>query len=161
MRTFLIIAAVVLIIVLAYLYVRKLWEKVHFVFSFKGVDIGTIDLSNLNSLTQNNAKLKVGLKVMNDNNFSIPFRNVRAWMYYNNTLIAQTTPELASRTFEVPANGVIEVEDSVNAYINSSSLNLIKEILGKTNPEINYKVKVNVFGIPFSYEDYFNAAIQP
>lgn len=157
MRTFLIIAAIVLLLVLGYLYVKKIWDKISFVLSFKGIDLGNIDLSNL---TGTNAKIRVGLKVMNNNNFAIPFRKVRAWMYYDNTLIAQTSEDLSSKTFEVPANGVIEVDDSVNTYINNASLKLIKEIVAKTNPAINYKIKINVFGIPFSYSDSFNA-MQP
>lgn len=158
MRTFLIIAAIVLLLVLGYLYIKKIWGKISFVFTFKGIDLGNIDLTNL---TGTNAKIRVGLKVMNDNNFAIPFRKVRAWMYYENTLIAQTSEDLSAKTFEVPANGVIEVEDSVNTYINSASLRLIKEIVNKTNPAISYKIKINVFGIPFSYSDYFLANQQP
>lgn len=153
----LIILIIVLLLVLGYLYMKSVWNKISFVIAFKGIDFGTINISDLDNIGQTNTKIRLGLKVSNGNNFSIPFTNLRAWLYYDNTLIAQTTEELASRTFRSPANGIIEVEDLVNVYLNPSSIQLIKEIANKTNPAISYSVKLNVFGIPFSHSDYFKA----
>lgn len=152
MRTVLVLIVIGLILAIAYYESMKIWDRIKFGFSFKGVDLGSIDLSNIGT-SASNIKFTVGAKITNDNNFSIPFRNLKTWLYYNNTLIGQTSGDLASQSFTAPAHGNVEIVDTVDAYFNSAAVDLAKNIAN--HPSINYTLRMTIFGIPFSYSDSF------
>lgn len=152
MRTFLVLIVIALVLVIVYFWAMKIWDNIKFDFSFKGIDLGNIDLSNIGT-SASNIKLTVGAKITNDNGFSIPFRNLKTWLYYENTLIGQTSGDLASKSFNVLAHGNIEITDTVDAYLNSSAINLAKNLAN--HPSINYTLRMTIFWIPFSYSDSF------
>lgn len=109
----LIILIIVILLVAGYLYMKSVWNKISFVIAFKGIDFGAINISDLDNIGQTNTKIRLGLKVSNGNNFSIPFTNLRAWLYYDNTLIAQTTEELAFKKYTVLANSNKIIDESI------------------------------------------------
>lgn len=151
MRTFLIFAIIILIFVLGYFQIIKIWNNVNFKFDFN------IAGSNLTGLADGGTiKIPVIATITNDNSFSIPFRNVKAWIYYNNTLIAQTSDDISNFSFTAPAHGSIPVIDpSANLFVNSASIALLGAY--SSHPPINYTISLTVFGIPFSYSDTFTA----
>lgn len=169
--TVIIIISVILVLAAAYFWVRTVWEKLKLEVRFKGVDVGNLQAILAENFS-GNMKMNLGLTVKNDNGFAIKFKNLRAFMYYENTLIAQTSEELAHKKFNVVANSdqiqeldaygnmiheTTEVTDSVNAYLNKSTFNLVNNLQNK--PQIQYKVKITIFWIPFSYSDYVTVNI--
>lgn len=150
-----IIAIIVGIIALAVIWGMTAWNKIIFTFSFKGVDLSQFNLSSLTGLGQTSAKLTLNLNIKNNNGFAIPLKNVKVWMSYENTVIAETSSDLATKTFLIPAHGQIGVPDEVNVHLNQASINLLKQAAMKKNPRVDYTVKVNVFGISLTYTDYF------
>jgi len=108
--------------------------------------------------TQINANL--GLDIVNDNAFSIPFKDLKATFYFNDTVIADTSSELTNKHFTVPANGKLTVSDSVNIYLNKAGLDILKQKLTKQHPNLRWTLKVkigilNIIWIPVTYEDTF------
>lgn len=156
MKTSLIILLIFLVFLLAALQLWNIWSKIKFEFGISGIDILNIDVSNF--LTGGNIMVPIRAKITNDNSFDIPFKKLRAWLYYDNTLIAKTSEKLASESFNAPAGGHVDLVDPVNIYLNNSSLNLIKSL--GNNPEIKYTVKLTIFWIPFSHTDTFIAGKQ-
>lgn len=147
---------------------KKAWDKIHFVFTFKGVDLGGLNINDLSNVGQTSAKINVALRIINDNNFSIPFSNVRTTLYYDDVIIAHTTEELAARKFRVLSNGykivdevtgekMDEIQDSVNVYFNVEAVHLIRDIVQKKNPSIRYEIRGSIFGLPITYTDSFRA----
>lgn len=150
-----IIAVIVVILVLAGIWGMTAWNKIIFTFSFRGIDLSQLSFDSLTSSGETSTKLILNLGIKNNNSFSIPFKNMKVWMYYDKTVIAETSSDLASKTFLIPANGKIDITDAVNIHFNSASIKLLKEAALKKGPKVDYTVKVNVFGIALTYSDYF------
>lgn len=159
MRIFAVIVILVVLIALGVAYATKAWNKIVFKFSFKGLDFNTINFPALLATGQTEAKVLLGMNIKNDNPFSIPFSKMKVWLYYDNTLIAESSGLLYAKSFVLPANGgSIDVDDYVNVYINQASGKLGKEVVAKSNPKVNYTVKLNIFGIKLTYTDFFVAS---
>lgn len=150
---------IIAILVIVAVYILKVWNNIVFKFAFKGVDLSTLDLGSLAASGQTSGKLLLGLNIENHNSFSIPFDKMKVWLYYDNTLIAESSGYLYARSFKLPANGKIDVTDYVSVYINSASGKLLKEVASKNDPKVYYKVKITIFGLQLTYEDYFVATI--
>lgn len=170
MKTLITLAIVVGILIIAIIWGMKAWNKILFKLSFEGIDLSTIDLASLASFGQTSGKLLLGIQITNNNPFDIPFDKMKTFLYYDGTLIAESSGNLSAQSFKSLAssdkilnvgNGVIvkEVTDYVNVHINSASAKLIKDTVAKQNPKVNYTVQLSVFGVPLTYSDYFIASI--
>lgn len=151
MRTFLIIVVIILIgLYLAYLYVKKGWDKVSFKVYFKSADLQGITLQSLaTSVLTGGQKINVviGADIKNDNNYPLVFSGLKVLMSYKSNVIAETSEQLSNKKFIVPANGTLSIEDNSTLTITTSSLGILKEKLAGNSPQIDYAVKVNVYGI--------------
>lgn len=170
MKTLIIVTIVVGILILAAIWGMKAWDKILFKLSFKGIDLSTIDLASLASLGQTSGKLLLGIKITNNNSFDIPFDKMKVLLYYDGTLIAETSGYLSAQSFKSLSGSdkilnvgsgvtVNEVTDYVNVHINSASAKLIKDAISKQSPKVNYTVQLSVFNVPLTYSDYFIASI--
>lgn len=157
MKTFLIIVLIVLVLAVIAVQVKMIWDNIKFEFGFKGIDVLNIDLSAISAGTGGNVSVPIRAKVTNDNGFDIPFSGLKVWFYYENTLIVQTSDDLASKSFNAPKHGHIDLVDPVNIYFNNAAFSFLRNLGNK--PEVRYKVQMRIFGIPFSYADSFNASI--
>lgn len=129
----------------------KIWNAINFDFKF---NIASVDLTSL--VGGGTITVPVVVTITNENGFSIPLKNVKAWIYYENTLIAQTSEALTAFSYTVPAHGNLPIIDpSVNLFVNSASLDLVRNI--GNHPLVNYTISMTVFGISFSYSDTFTA----
>lgn len=155
MRTLVILAVVLGIAVIAVVHAMRIWNRIVFTFSFRGVDLSQFSFESLTSFGSTSANLILSLNIRNNNSFSIPVKDMKVVMYYNGTVVAETSNELAEKKFEIPANGSKDITDKVNVHLNSASIRLLKEAIAKKSPKVNYTVKVKVFGIGLTYSDYF------
>lgn len=149
----------VVLIAVAVSYAIKTWNRIVFTFAFKGIDLSTLNIQSLLASGQTSARLLLGVNIKNRNDFSIPFDKMKVWLYYENTLIAESSGNLYAQSFRIPANGEIDVTDYVNVYINQASGKLVKEAVAKKDPKVNYTVKITIFGLRLTYSDYFEAKI--
>lgn len=158
-RILAVIVVLVVLLALAGAYAVRAWNRIVFKFAFKGLDFNTINFQSLLATGQTTAKLLLGMNIRNDNPFAIPFDKMKVWLYYDNVLIAESSGILYAKSFVLPANGgVVDVDDYVNVYINQASGKLGKEVVAKSNPKINYTVKVTIFRIRLTYTDFFVAS---
>lgn len=130
---------------------KKAWDNI--TFSVPRVEAWDLKGLNLNDIAdiaftgkEKPVEIRLGMDVMNKNNFSIPFSNIKAQLFYNGIQIAETTDN-ASHT--VPANGTLPLSNLVNVNLNTAGGQLLvdKLVLGKV-PVIDYIISANVFGVP-------------
>lgn len=160
MKTIGILIIIVAILALAAVWGMTAWNRINFKFSFRGIDLSTIDLASLTASGQTSGKLLLGVTIKNDNPFAISFDKMKVWLYYDNTIIAESSGNLYAQSFNLKANGgTVDVTDYVNVHINTATAKLIKDTVSKQNPKVNYTVKINVWGISLTYSDYFIASI--
>lgn len=159
MRILATIVILVVLIAISVAYAIKTWNRIVFTFAFKGIDLSTINIQALLASGQTNARLLLGVNIKNMNGFSIPFDKMKVWLNYDGVLIAESSGYLYAQSFNLPANGEIDVTDYVNVYINQASGKLVKEAVAKNNPKVNYTVKITVFGLRLTYSDFFEAKI--
>ena len=158
-----ILIAILIVLLLAGLAVLegiKAWNRIVFKFAFKGIDLSTINFESLAATGQTSGRLLLGINITNNNPFAIPFDKMKVWLYYDNTLIAESSGYLYAQSYNLAKNGgTVDVTDYVNVHINSASAKLVRAAVSKQNPKVNYTVKINVFGIALTYEDFFLASI--
>lgn len=160
MRILISIVIVLLLVGLLVMEGMKAWNRIIFKFNFKGIDLATINLDSLAATGQTSGRLLLGITITNNNPFAIPFDKMKVWLYYDNTLIAESSGNLYAQSYSLaPNGGQVDVTDYVNVHLNSASAKLVKEAVSKQNPKVNYTVKINVFGIALTYSDYFSATI--
>jgi len=93
-----------------------------------GLDLKGITLNDLAKIalegTQKEVQATLAMGISNSNNFSIPFGNLGFTMYYNGTIIAQTSPSLYNKKFVLPANGSVAISDTINIVLNTEGAKL-------------------------------------
>lgn len=156
MKTIIVLAVIALAGYLIYRYVRSIVDKITFKSAFKGVDLGGATLASLLAGNVSNVKVTLSATITNANGFSIPFNNLKSSLFFEGTLVADTTGALAQQRFTVPANGTLEVTDTVNVYINSASIKLLSQGVQNTHPEVAYTVSLSIYSIPVNFDGKFN-----
>ena len=129
---------------------KKVWDKITFsqprleALDLQGLSLA--DLANIAFTGQTKEVTAVlGMDIKNENNFSIPFSNLRAQLFYQDVLIAETTD---NRSYTVPANGSLAFSNPVKIILNNAGGQLLIEKASGRQPIIDYKINANVFGIP-------------
>lgn len=150
-----IIAIVILVIVLIYIRLKMIYNRITFEFGFRGADISNLDINKLLSGGQTDATIKMSARIVNRNNFDITFSDLQAWLSYEGLVIAQTSEDLSKQKITVPKNSAMDVVDNVRILLNKSSVKLLKELATGGSPKVQYTVKLRIFGISVSWNDYF------
>jgi len=155
MKTAGITLIIVLILVLIYVQGRMIYNRILFEFGFRGADLSGLDIQGLLTGGTTDATIKMSASVVNKNNFSISFSDLRAWLYYDGVLIAQTSEELPKNKITVQPNSSAEIIDNVRVFLNNQSLDLLKKAALKQSPKITYTAKLKLWGMPLSFTDFF------
>lgn len=147
-----IVVIIAVIAVFAFFWGKGVWNKISFsVPRPEGLDLQGLTLADLANIALTGQTKTVtatlSMDIKNDNNFSIPFSNIRVRMIYNDVVIAETSDMLAQNKV-VPANSVLTVSDKVNIILNNAGGNLLIEKIKGGHPRIDYVISVRVFGIP-------------
>lgn len=155
LKIFLWIAAIIAVLAaLAFLVVipwaTKVWDRITFSEPrVEALDLQGLSLQDLANIaftgTTKEVTAILGMDIKNENNFSIPFSNLRAQLFYQDTLIAETTD---TRSYNVPANGGLAFSNPVKIILNNAGGQLLIAKATGGNPIIDYVIKANVFGIP-------------
>lgn len=155
MKTAGIIGIIVLILLIIYIWGKMIYNRIKFEFGFRGADLSGLDIQGLLTGGQTEATIKMSAKVVNRNNFAISFSELRAWLYYDGVMMAQTSDELAKNKVTVQANSAAEITDDVRIFLNKQTIDLLKQVVTKQSPKVQYTVKLKIWGIPVSFTDYF------
>lgn len=146
------ILAVLAIIVFAFVIPRakKIWENISFSLpTLQNLDLKGLNFQDLANIAFTGQEKQVdatlGMNIKNDNNFSIPFSNLGAKLFYQDQLIAETKDN-ASHT--IPANGSLDISPVINILLNNAGANAVIDKLSGKNPVLDYVINGRVFGIP-------------
>ncbi|KKQ35810.1 MAG: hypothetical protein US53_C0070G0009 [Candidatus Woesebacteria bacterium GW2011_GWA1_37_7] len=159
MKKFLVVFFILLAIsiIFALWWVKRAWSKVTINLKVENIDLGGITIEDIAAIlltgqTQS-AKVIITLNadIKNDNSFSIPFSIKKIKLFYQGSLIAETSETLAIQKFEVQQKSSLSVKDNLNVLLNTTSIKLLKEkVLLKQQPVIDYYVKIKILKIPFA-----------
>lgn len=149
---------VIILAVLAavgYYFGNKAWRKISLKVFVSGIDTGntTLQQAIITLATGNSVviKLLAGVNITNGNTFSIPVSKFRAKLFYNGTQIAETSPGLYESKIIVPANSQYSITDSADVVIGPGALTLLKGIVVKQKPLIEYEIRFRIWGIPMPF----------
>lgn len=164
MRILIIIVLILVIAgVIGYFQAKTVWDKIKFDFAkgFRGINLSSFNPQELLLSGQTKINPILGIDIINDNSFDIPFKEMKATVYYNGAVIGETSSDLYGRTFNVPRHSTLSVTDPINLYLNEAGGRLLLAKIGGGQPELNYqiKVKIQLFGflwIPITYKDTFS-----
>lgn len=148
-------AIIVLVIILIYIRFKMIYNRITFEFGFRGADLSGISIQTLLLGGQTEASLKMAMKVVNKNNFNISLSDLRAWLNYEGTMVAQTSENLAQNKITIPKNGSMEIVDDVKIHLNPQSVKLLRNVISGQKPRVDYTVKLKLYGIPITWNDYF------
>lgn len=154
----LIINLIILVAILAALYfaIQTFVAKVTVQISFKGVDLSGISLDNIFN-GGGTVKIKINAKLVNRNGFAINLSDFHIWIYYANVMIAQSDASVNNLArVSIPAQGTIDVEHDVNMYLNSTTLQVLKDLKNNKQVRFDFTSSFKVYGFPYTYKDYFN-----
>lgn len=139
----------------AYYYILKKVANVTFEIYFKDLNASSINFGNIVSGTAT-VKIKVNARITNRNDFAIRLSDFHIWIYYAGVMVAQTADtETNLQKVNIPANGLIDVEHEVNVSVNKTMIQVLKDLKDKKELRFDYKTEFKVYGLPYSYEDYF------
>lgn len=163
MKTLAVIGLILIILlIVAYVYLKNIWDKIRFDFvkGFRGINLGAFNINELILSGQTKINPTLGIVIFNDNNFSIPAKDMSASIAYNGTVIGDTSSALSEKNLIVPANGSLEVTDPINLYLNQDGGKLLLKKIKGEHPELSYtvKLKIKILGmwIPVTYKDSFS-----
>lgn len=134
------------------IWAKSVWDKISFSMPrIKAMNLNGLTLADLkNALLQDESKdvsTTLEMDVVNKNNFSIPFSNLKVKLFYQDRPIAETSNLLEGQQ-RIPANGTFTASDDVNITLSKAGTQMLidKLVSGKIN--LDYKIIVKVFGIP-------------
>lgn len=128
----------------------KVWDRITFsVPRLQGLDMKGLTLADIANIAfsgeEREVDAQLGMDIKNENNFSIPFSKVRAKLFYEGQLIAETTDNASHL---VPANGVLPLSNLVKIRLNDAGGRIVIDKLQGKTPVIDYVIDANVYGIP-------------
>jgi LEA14-like dessication related protein len=137
---------------IAFFWGKSVWDKITFgVPRVLGLDFNGITLEDAASIvlagSQKEINALIAMDVSNKNNFSIPFSSLKVELLYNGQTIAETSDAFTQKQ-SIPANGVLYATDNVKIILSGAAAQLALDKLQNGKATINYKIKLNVFGIP-------------
>lgn len=127
------------VIVSIYIYILVIISRFYFKFDLSGISLA--QLSGTGKIN-----VKINGSVQNDNDFRVTFSDLYVQLFYNKELIA-TSQKVDDKKYTIPAKGKFQFEETVDLYVNPTTLQLAANIALKVPTEIEYQVRLKIFGI--------------
>lgn len=148
----LVITVFAVLLTIAFFWAKSAWDKIGFGKPrILGLNLSGISATDLANIVFTGAEKEVTatleMDVVNQNNFSIPFSNLKVKLFYNNLAIAETSNLLEGKQ-AIPANGTFTATDTVKILLNNAGIQMITDKITNGKVMLEYKIMVKVFGIP-------------
>lgn len=91
--------------------------------------------------------ITLGFDIKNDSNTSIPISDIEIQLFYEGVEVGATSPNLKQKR-TITKGGTAHIEDTPHIILNEQSGRLLTHIFTKQKPEIEFKVKLKMYGIP-------------
>lgn len=151
-----IIVVIIIVAAVGFFWGKSSWDKINFSKpAIQGLDLQGLTAADLVGIAltgqTKTVTVALGMAIQNENNFSVPFSNMKIKFFYGDTLIAETSDSFSQKNFTLPANGTLAVNDTVNIILNNAGGQLLIEKIKGNNVQLNYTIGISVFGIPIGW----------
>lgn len=143
-------ALIAIIIVLVY-WIKLIQSKIDYTFNVTKVYTKDLMLSDLVT-GKLIFRLDSEIDVKNNSKVTIPIRNFKIYLYYKDSLIAQSTK---STNFKINKLTTSRHTESIQCIVNENAIELSKYIINQKAIGINYTITGNILFIPFKYSDVY------
>lgn len=92
--------------------------------------------------------------IENNNNYSIPIKNLYIEIYDKQTLIGRTT-EITKERVIIPRNTVSSLSHFIDIYPVQAFFDVLKNLKSGDKIKLNYRIKLNVFSITIPFKGEF------
>ena len=140
-----------------YLKWKEIWDKIHFSKPIpKSLDLKGLNLSDLLNLslggTPKSVDATLEMFITNESETEIEFNNLKVELFYQGSILTETSDELYAKTYILPAKtsnspGILTITDKVSIQLQQSAQFLREKILGG-HPIVDYTVDLSVNGVP-------------
>lgn len=148
MRTFIIIAVIVIILYFGYTRAKKILDN----FEISDPEFLGADLPGLFRGTGFNT-VDLGTTITNKNDFSVSVSGLYIEIYYKGMTVGKST--VPHEKFVIPANGSVDVRENMTLAL-GNAIEVGVRLLAKQPVEFTYMVKATIFGwFPLTHRDKF------
>lgn len=134
---------------------RDIFSKIKIVPYFVSVDFKGLSLQDAQDILANGGEKTInavlGIQVLNDSGVNIPFSGMKAQLYYNGIVLAETTKVLENQKFVAKAHNTADplriTETVIITLSRATAQLLIQKLLGRET-EVGYTIEMNIFGLP-------------
>ena len=141
---------------------KPIWDAISFKnYSFSSADLDKLSLSDIPTILSGGEKqinVDFGMDVQNDSNTAIKFGNIKGVLSYKGQKIAETSPALEAKTYTLPANGSVRVEDTIALTLNQAGGQMIVDKIGGRPVKIDLAISLSALGIPRMLIPTFNTS---
>lgn len=162
MKKFIIALAILLplgILIWVFFWGKSIWDNIKIKPYFVSADLKGLNLQDVQDVLAGQERTidsVLGMEIKNDSDSNITFSGLKAKLYYQGTLLAETSDALADKKFTATAhnlNAPLNVTDSVTLRFNDKSVQLLADkvtaqLTGGKKPEIDYTIELSIYGIP-------------
>lgn len=144
------------IIISAFFWGKNIWQRLKFKPYFVSADLSGLSVSDIQSIFSGGQRVltaTLGLIAINDSGTSVSFSGLKAKLFYDNTLLAETSDSLKEQKHTATAHNMdnpLKVEDPVNIILSQAVVKLATDKLAGRNPQIEYTIALNIYGVPIT-----------
>lgn len=138
------------------LWLHDIWSKISFKPYFVAADLNGISLKDIPAILAGEERFvnaTIGMEVKNDSSTSLSFSGIKAKLFYNGVLIAETSDAFKNKKFTAAANNLdapLQVIDNITLRVNKTVAQLLFDKITGLKPKIRYEVDLSVLGVPIS-----------
>lgn len=158
MKNFLIALAIILplgFLIGLFLWAKNIWNKIKITPYFVSADFKGLNLKDVQDILVSGDEKTIdavlGMEIKNDSGTDITFSGLKAKLYYNGTLLSETSSQLANQKFIAKAHNIdapLQVTDAITVRLNQTGAQLLVEKLSGSKPKIDYTIELSIYNIP-------------
>src|SRR3972149_8141587 len=121
-----------------YVYILTVISKIYFKFDLSGIKLTELGIGGIGKVN-----IKINSYIENLNDFRINFSDLFVQLFYQNELIATST-SVDKNKYTIPSKGKFSFIGDMNLFINTTTINIVKDIIAKKPVSVDYIVNVKV-----------------
>ncbi len=150
-KLYIILVVVILVTIFVVFKLKTVKDRLDFTVNFDKLQLNTIKLADI-AKGEGYFRLSLDITVWNKNNITIPVSELDIRLYYNNVEIGKNSA-LKGKKIKIKPNAKQVYREAIDIQIGKDFADLIQKYLLKQNPELQYGISINAFGIPLNFED--------
>lgn len=136
-----------------YTYVKLIQSKIDICIKPSKLELKTLNIAELLSLGQTNAKIYITLRISNRNKINIRIKDFKLTLYYNKVIIAKSFGK--GYDLNIEENSKKEFTEPIEISVNKGSTDLVSDLIKNDKIDIKFKINFLFFNFPVTYSDTF------